>query len=1030
MQQRLFCISIFFTLFTLILAGCGGSSGGSGPTPATTPTTPAGLSVGTTAFDVREMIYESTDKDSDNDYLPDDVEIALGTDPNNKDSDGDGQDDYTEIFDVASDAEPITDFDQDLIIAPLDNDDDGDGYNDGSLIDSDGDGISNYLEMYGYTFNVATGQYHLWDGINVSEKYYKSDPTQKSSDQDPFDDNVEVSTVNMDVSIAEPGNTPMVPAYPDIEVRLEGYTVTLNEEITWSRGESFANGTSWDSSTESSHSFTDESNWEVGISESISVSPTGFGAEVKVNASYGESNSTTNATSTSQSLGGTSLSQEEWSRATATNPTDVAHIKLFLKVYNHGTAVASNIMPTLTLQIGGHNIATFEPGNAQVNLLAPGETYPSTPGVYWVADSIDTGAGVVDISLTLNELKALECGAPVRITMTQMLADVMQRDVETGVYQSVGDWNEYLARIKPVSASLYIDMGDGKLLRSFVYADDGPSAPLVSLGDAIVWAAGGHYDDNNNLLISYTDKMTGLSEDTIIVGEGTDSWSIVIDQTTYLANSATYLAHGYLWDEETSKWQLPEGVTDDDPLSIFDLRLTPKSNIIIKAPRPGGANELLPEIHYAFYDQSTGMVHAVATDYSGIKKVEFVDKNRISYPMVADVLGSDYFSFYPASISALQNYPMDGTELIRVTSVGGVTDQFPDGAEVEKEIYNTYKEELALPVISNVYYNVTTNTVTADIEWIDGDLDNGLAWVRIYHPGFYDPPDQEDDFKVMSHTFDYTNTNNIQWAAEIPEHLPGGNYGWVLSDSDLKIVAYTGTPGKYTEYLITDVNIVQPVALDAGFLTAVGHGEFTMYLYSTITRYYDNYNLIHFMDLDSGDTLFAEVGRPGDAGTYTSLNLLDIWPNHEDNILVPWVPAQSDPRYNNMDVLIRSVPGYLGDYRFKIFFNDGVSYCNVDHLELPTDVFDEISAQSIKANAVWIEGGLVGGGYELPATLGSSITLLVKTENMVDGEWVIRYAKLKLGNYVPYSDALGQPYWYYKRIVPSYQFVTYPDPDE
>jgi len=113
------------------------------------------------------------------------------------------------------------------------------------------------------------------------------------------------------------------------------------------------------------------------------------------------------------SVGGSVLDEENWSRARTTNPTEAAHLKLRLKVRNFGTACASNILPTLTLRIGGINVATFEPGNAQVNLLVPGAVYPPEPGVHWVVDSIDTGSGVRPLALTMEELRALERGAPV-----------------------------------------------------------------------------------------------------------------------------------------------------------------------------------------------------------------------------------------------------------------------------------------------------------------------------------------------------------------------------------------------------------------------------------------------------------------------------------------------------------------------------------------------------------------------------------------------------------------------------------------
>lgn len=148
-------------------------------------------------------------------------------------------------YSVPAEAAQIPDGKQNMKIAALDSDDNGDDINDGLQIDSDGDGIPDYLEYYGFTYNWMTVKYVAWDG-DYSKVYYKTDPHQKSTDQDPFDDNVEVTGVNMDVSVAAPGNLPMVPAYPDIVVSLEGYSVTLNQQITWTEGSSFAKGTTWE----------------------------------------------------------------------------------------------------------------------------------------------------------------------------------------------------------------------------------------------------------------------------------------------------------------------------------------------------------------------------------------------------------------------------------------------------------------------------------------------------------------------------------------------------------------------------------------------------------------------------------------------------------------------------------------------------------------------------------------------------------------------------------------------------------------
>ncbi|QTH63079.1 choice-of-anchor L domain-containing protein [Psychrosphaera ytuae] len=94
--------------------------------------------------------------DSDNDGLTDNVELALGTDPNNPDSDGDGVPDAVEVVDSNN---PV-DSDNDGVIDALDPDDDNDGIAtlvedkntdlDGdpstNATDTDGDGTPDYLD--------------------------------------------------------------------------------------------------------------------------------------------------------------------------------------------------------------------------------------------------------------------------------------------------------------------------------------------------------------------------------------------------------------------------------------------------------------------------------------------------------------------------------------------------------------------------------------------------------------------------------------------------------------------------------------------------------------------------------------------------------------------------------------------------------------------------------------------------------------------------------------------------------------------
>ncbi|MHC4933571.1 MAG: binary toxin-like calcium binding domain-containing protein, partial [Planctomycetota bacterium] len=430
--------------------------------------------------DLWDLAQISTAPDSDGDFIPDDVEIAwLHTDPKDRDTDHDGLPDNYEVFGLGlfdRDAW-VPDLDQDGKIAALDNDDDDDQVNDGLYIDTDEDGIANYLEFYGYIYDWMTGMFLSCEDINCTgATVYKSDPLQPSTDQDAYSDAMEVSGLRMDVSVDYPGQNPLVPAYPNLVVELVGYSVTLNEDIEYGKGGSLSKGTEWSTGTERSHTFTSEGSWTAGIE---------VGDENKFSTSFtlGFSNSNTTTHSVSKTTSVTS--EVNWSESRSSNPTDAAHVKLLLKVHNYGTACASNIIPTLTLRVAGLNVTTFEPGNAQINMLVPGATYPEEDGVFWVVDSTDSGG---PISLTMTELRAFESGAPISVVMTQVQADVLLLN-NGGAWEQVGACNEYLARCDAACANLRLDMGEGSFLHTMVYSGNSPSSPVVTLRDELRWTA-------------------------------------------------------------------------------------------------------------------------------------------------------------------------------------------------------------------------------------------------------------------------------------------------------------------------------------------------------------------------------------------------------------------------------------------------------------------------------------------------------------------------------------------------------------
>ncbi|NHJ04321.1 MAG: hypothetical protein EAX90_05830 [Candidatus Heimdallarchaeota archaeon] len=104
--------------------------------------------------------------DTDNDRISDSEEVKLGSNPTLADTDGDGLNDYAEIYVTK------TDFNNP---------------------DTDEDGISDYFEVYFYHSNpnlVDTDGDTINDGDEVN--IYFSDPTKTDSDKDGLDDNIEL----------------------------------------------------------------------------------------------------------------------------------------------------------------------------------------------------------------------------------------------------------------------------------------------------------------------------------------------------------------------------------------------------------------------------------------------------------------------------------------------------------------------------------------------------------------------------------------------------------------------------------------------------------------------------------------------------------------------------------------------------------------------------------------------------------------------------------------------------------------------
>lgn len=124
-----------------------------------------------------DAMEEDDDIDTDSDGVPDAMEEWLGLDSSKDDTDGDGLSDYDEIYITGTD--------------PANPDSDGDGIDDGNA-DADGDGVSNLQEIQDGTDPTSADT--DGDGLNDADeaKVYGTNPVKYDTDDDGLSDGDEI----------------------------------------------------------------------------------------------------------------------------------------------------------------------------------------------------------------------------------------------------------------------------------------------------------------------------------------------------------------------------------------------------------------------------------------------------------------------------------------------------------------------------------------------------------------------------------------------------------------------------------------------------------------------------------------------------------------------------------------------------------------------------------------------------------------------------------------------------------------------
>jgi len=825
----------------LLNSGCG-SGGKSEPQPPT-------------RAEVFEAVAASAPQDSDLDGLPDDVEdrfrAVLGTDKTKADSDGDGLNDAMELFGASW---VYLQTQGQAGVRPAEQ---AAGYvaeqtlpHEADQVDSDGDGVPDLLEVAGFRYAWERGRFVL------DPAGYHTDPLQWSTDQDAYSDGMEASGLNMDVAVRAPGDHPLVPAYPDISVELTGYSVTLSQTVTYGSGSEIEAGTSWSREVESTHSF------ELGTELTTTI-----GAEVGVDLSFSFELSASVSTNTTDTVGYKSMtggSQSEkmiWNQARTVTPTDAARLKLFAKVRNRGTAPASNVVPTISLRIGGADVATFEPPGLSVAMLAPGGVFPPEDGVNWVMDQ--TGEAR-PLSLTDWELRGLELGAPVSMSIAQKRADVMRLDPVDG-WERVGDAGDYLTRILAVSADLSADVGivdglQGNLLHARVAANDTPTSPEVRIGDALAWSMGFKLGDDGVYSVELP-LETGGTETVRLVGSGLDDrdWRWQIDPLT--------LSRNYL-------------VTPAD-LSLAEvlaLRLVPGSRIALRAPRQ--LEESGPLIHSAYAARTDAgyQVTTCASDYDGLARVTVVDAlGEEIMELAHDGRGPWFFS------GKLPRAPQGGDQILAQSRrLGQVRDpRDPAGPTIQGPLWTSapiaivYAPEPQAPVFKGVTYAPAAGIITYDRLYASvlpgGPLQaDDVTWVRIYHDAYTRAGGADADGYVELVRVPNAFEDASGWEKRT---LPGG---W---RSRMRLVAYS-TGGRYTILPLDAADDFK--AYQSGLVTLDAMYDYT----------WDDEFWIPQVDMERAPPPPVLTAYTGDSDTWFGDQwLADVWKIQVAGSVAGWTPA-------------------------------------------------------------------------------------------------------------------------------------------
>ncbi|TVQ15031.1 MAG: hypothetical protein EA364_03165, partial [Balneolaceae bacterium] len=369
-----------------------------------------------------------------------------------------------------------------------------------SDVDSDGDGIPNWLEIGGYSFNPGTGQLETCTDESLTT-CFRTDPLRWSTDGDPYSDFMEATGVNMPAGVRSPYRHPLVAARPVINVRLASYDVTPIETITDVSG--------GEQSTSFTNSTVNQTDMDFDISLNVVRDFINPAKLLTGDIGFSYSNTTT-TTETS-----TSSSSMNWSTSRSRQPNEAAELRLNLFMTNSGHATARNVRPTFNLVLAGKTIATFKisaehAANSLTEANTQNSRYPLNGTI-----AIDRDSGGNKIILTMDELRAIQMGTPLSLVVTQVDADVVRWNPNNNSFDSNIAWTSFENEIDAATIRMKVVRGTD-IFTYNIYAGTEAFDPGHTLGDLLpvvmsleenngqVWLGGNAYPDS---WFSFTDSQ-------------------------------------------------------------------------------------------------------------------------------------------------------------------------------------------------------------------------------------------------------------------------------------------------------------------------------------------------------------------------------------------------------------------------------------------------------------------------------------------------------------------------------------------